>query len=239
VANIFRACRGSNNAEGGESLDNEKEKEMKINIESDEDVSASDIEGAIQDLDEEIAAGAQGKETGAEPDEDKYLELNDKYMRLYAEFENYRKRVAKEKEEIQKFGTESLLYDLLTVIDTLELALGHANDDDSSISLKQGIEMTLKEFNKVLGKAGLEQIDALGKRFDPVYHEAMSHVERDDVVEGTVIEEFRKGYTFHDKLLRPALVSVSKAIEVGKEDEGKDENGSEELKNNNNIKEAE
>jgi molecular chaperone GrpE len=211
---------------------------MKINIESDEDVSSSEIEEAINELDEEIATETDEKEPEAEPDEGKYRELNDKYMRLYAEFENYRKRVAKEKEEIQKFGTESLLYDLLTVIDTLELALGHANDDDSSNGLKQGIEMTLKEFNKVLGKFGLEYIDAMGKRFDPAFHEAMSHVEREDMDEGIVIEEFRKGYIFYDKLLRPSLVSVSKAVEEEKEDEAGEEKNDEEIENNN-IKEEE
>ena len=219
-------------------MDNENDREIKINIDPEEDLSESEIEEAIQELDEEIATGTGKTEPEAGPDEEKYRELNDKYMRLYAEFENYRKRVVKEKEEIQKFGTESLLYDLLTVIDTLELALVHANDDDSSNGLKQGIEMTLKEFNKVLGKFGLEHIDAMGKRFDPALHEAMSHVEREDMDEGIVIEEFRKGYVFHDKLLRPSLVSVSKAVEEEKEVERGEERNNEEIENNN-IKEEE
>ena len=131
------------------------------------------------------------------------------------------------KEDIAKYGSEPLLFDLLTVIDTLELALGHADDNDSPGTLKQGIEMTLKEFNRVLGKHGLRRIEALGKSFDPAFHEAMSQVVREDVDEGIVVEEFRKGYKFYDKLLRPSLVAVSMPLQdsaAGDRDSGKNDN---------------
>ena len=136
-------------------------------------------------------------------------EINDKYVRLYAEFENYKKRVNKDKEELIKYGNENLLYELLPVIDNLEMALKHASNNVSS-GLVQGVEITLKELNKTLEKFGLIAIDADGKPFDPLIHHAMMQVERDDVEENTVVEELRKGYMLKDKVLRPALVAVSK-----------------------------
>jgi molecular chaperone GrpE len=136
-------------------------------------------------------------------------ETNEKYLRLYAEFENYKKRVNKDKEELIKYGNENLLYDLLPVIDNLEMALQHASNDVSS-GLVQGVELTLKELRKALAKFGLTPIEALDKPFDPLVHHAMTQVERDDVAEKTVVEEYRKGYRLRDKVLRPSLVAVSK-----------------------------
>lgn len=158
-----------------------------------------------------------GKEEGAEQvpaDEKERLtaelrEANDKYVRLYAEFENYKRRVNKDKEELIKYGSENLLHELLPVIDHLEMALKHASNDVSS-GLVQGVEITLKELKKTLEKFGLTEIEAYGKPFDPLVHHAMSQVERDDVDEKIVVEEFRKGYMLKDKVLRPSLVAVSK-----------------------------
>jgi molecular chaperone GrpE len=136
-------------------------------------------------------------------------EMSEKYLRLYAEFDNYKKRVNKDKEELLKYGQESLLYELLTVIDNLELALKHASDEVST-GLIQGVEITYKELMKTLEKFGLTAVEAEGENFDPSVHHAMSQVERDDVEENLVVEEYRKGYKLKDKVLRPSLVSVSK-----------------------------
>lgn len=143
-------------------------------------------------------------------------EQKDKYLRLYAEFENYRKRILKDKEELLRYGNESLLYELLPVIDNLEMALKHAKRDSSAqdnsliAGLIQGIEITLREFMKVIEKFGVSAIPAAGKPFDPSVHHAMSQIEREDVDANIVVEEFRKGYMLKDKVLRPSLVSVSK-----------------------------
>ncbi len=147
-------------------------------------------------------------------------EANDKYVRLYAEFENYKKRINKDKEELIKYGNENLLYELLPVIDNLEMALKHASNNVSS-GLVQGVEITLKELKKTLEKFGLTEIEAYGKPFDPLVHHAMSQVEREDIEEKTVVEEFRKGYMLKEKVLRPSLVAVSKKLIEGqtKEDE--------------------
>ncbi len=148
--------------------------------------------------------------------------MNDKYLRLYAEFENYKKRVNKDKEELLKYGNENLLYDLLPAIDNLEMAIKHSSNEASK-GLVEGVEITLRELNRTLEKFGLIPIEAVGKPFDPSVHHAMMQVERDDIDEKTVVEEFRKGYMFRDKVLRPSLVAVSKKIE--RVQEAKDSSG--------------
>lgn len=136
-------------------------------------------------------------------------EMNDKYLRLYAEFENYKKRVNKDKEELVKYGNEKLIYELLPVIDYLEMALKHSKNEASE-GIVQGVEITLKELMRTLEKFGLTSIEAIGKPFDPTVHHAMSVVERQDVEENMVAEEFRKGYMVRDKVIRAPLVGVSK-----------------------------
>jgi len=135
-------------------------------------------------------------------------ELNDKYLRLYADFENYRKRVNKDKEDLVRYGNESLIYELLPILDSLDLALRHAIGESQS-GLVQGVEMTLKELLRTLEKFGLTRINAAGMAFDPAHHHAMIQVERDDMDEKMVAEEMRPGYIYRDKVLRPSLVSVS------------------------------
>jgi molecular chaperone GrpE len=154
------------------------------------------------------------EETGSGIDErddlaEKLQEANDKYLRLYAEFENYRKRVNRDKEEILRYGNENLLSELLTVIDHLEMALKHGVNEASQ-GLVQGVEITLRDLMKTLEKFGVKEIEASGKAFDPSIHHAMSQIEREDMATGMVVEEFRKGYMLRDKVLRPALVAVSK-----------------------------
>jgi len=162
----------------------------------------------------ETVAGEREKEEEIPVDETERLtaelqDARDKYLRLYAEFENYKKRVGKDKEELMKYGNEKLLHELLPVIDHLEMALKHATNDASS-GLVQGVEMTLKELKKTLQKFGLTEIAADGQSFNPLIHHAMAQVERDDVDENTVIEEYRKGYMLNDKVIRAAMVAVSK-----------------------------
>lgn len=153
--------------------------------------------------------------------EEEFRELNDKYIRLYAEFENYKKKVAKDKEELIKYASETLLYELLPSIDHLEIALKHAGEGTSQ-GLVEGVENTLRELHRTLEKVGLKPIEAVDRPFDPEFHHAMTQVERDDVDEGTVVEEFRKGYTYGDKVLRASLVAVSQKPQ-GAESEGEKE----------------
>lgn len=173
----------------------------------------------IEKDDGEILVAANKKEGQGEKEKVKreekpshMAELNeskDKYLRLYAEFENYKKRVQREKEDLVKYSREDILYNILPVIDNLEMALQHS-DDKFSEGLVKGVEITLREFQRVTEKLGLTAIVAVGKAFDPALHHAMSQVERADAEDRTVVEEFRKGYMLGDKVLRPSLVAVSK-----------------------------
>jgi len=139
-------------------------------------------------------------------------ELNDKYLRLYAEFENYKKISARSREELVKYANEDLIKDILTVIDHLELAIQHARQDNSgnAKALIDGVDLTLKELMNVLEKYGLKPIDSLGKPFDPSVHHAMSQIETTEAEENTIVKEFRKGYTLKDRVIRAALVGVAK-----------------------------
>jgi molecular chaperone GrpE len=153
-------------------------------------------------------AGEEAPEEHGKAAEEAVGELNNKYLRLYAEFDNYKKRVNRDKEELMRYGNESLLYALLPAIDNLDLALKHGACDPKD-GIVQGVELTMKELQRTLEKFGLRRIPASGERFDPAVHHAMMQVEREDMEDNMVAEELRTGYRFHDKVLRPSLVAVS------------------------------
>ncbi|HWO40237.1 MAG TPA: nucleotide exchange factor GrpE [Candidatus Eisenbacteria bacterium] len=145
----------------------------------------------------------------------------DRYLRQLAEVENFKKRMAREKEDMIRFANESLLRDMLPVIDNLERAIAHAQGGGNGKPLVEGVEMVLKGLLDVLAKHGLVPISAIGQPFDPAVHEAMAQVESAAHAPNTVIEEHHKGYRLFDRLLRPALVSVAKPPEAkGKKTDG-------------------
>lgn len=143
-------------------------------------------------------------------------ELNnykEKYLRLYAEFENYKKLANKEKDEIINYANEKLIGELLPIIDNFELAIKHGSQETDSKwveSIKIGLDNILKEFLRILEKFGLKQIETVGKPFNPEVHHAVSTFETNDIEENMVTEELRKGYFYKDKVLRASLVTVSK-----------------------------
>lgn len=135
----------------------------------------------------------------------------DMYLRTRAEMENFRRRLQREKEELGKFANESLLREMLPVMDNLERAVMHAaGSDDNLVSLLDGVKLTLGQFQKVLEKFNVTALEAKGKIFDPACHEAMGQLERDDCEANTVVEVMQTGYLLNDRLLRPALVLISK-----------------------------
>lgn len=135
----------------------------------------------------------------------------DRFLRVSAEFENYKKRILRETSESKKFANETLLKELLSVVDNLERALNASKEDDTAAEgLIDGVEMTLKALLKIFEKFAVKPIEAQGKPFDPTYHQAMGQEKTDAHPENTVILEFQKGYTYHDRLLRPAMVIVAK-----------------------------
>jgi molecular chaperone GrpE len=145
--------------------------------------------------------------------EEKEQEAKTTYERLLrqaAELENFKKRNAREREESIRFGNEALIKDLLPIVDNLERAVAHAQGGGNGKPLVEGVEMVIRGLLDVLSKYGVTQIEAKGQPFDPMKHEAMAQVESEDHAPNTVIEEHHKGYLLHSRLLRPALVSVSK-----------------------------
>jgi len=135
----------------------------------------------------------------------------DLYMRSLAEIENLKKRYQKDKSDLIKFSNESLVKQLLIVIDNLEKAVSAIQEENSVDALREGIELTLKGLMDTLGKTGLEAVQAQGEPFDPNFHEAISELEDNTAEPGTVLQELQKGYILNDRLIRPAMVIVNKS----------------------------
>lgn len=133
----------------------------------------------------------------------------DRLLHLTADLENYKKRAARERKEAVSFANENLLIKLLPILDAFEMAMA-ATSAPASNSLQAGVAMISGQLKSVLAEAGLEEIDAQGKVFDPKVHEAVSLQETPGVPEGQVVRQIRKGYIFHSRLIRPAGVIVAK-----------------------------
>ncbi len=136
----------------------------------------------------------------------------ERLVRTTADFDNFKKRVAREKTEAIQFANSSLLQKLLPVMDSFEMALSalQTTKDEKSSSLQAGIMMVQSQLKNILAESGMEEIDATGKPFDPTQHEAVSQQETADVPEGQVVQQVRKGYKLRERLLRPASVIVAK-----------------------------
>ena len=135
----------------------------------------------------------------------------DKFLRERADLENYRRRVQKEKEELLKYGNESLILEILPAVDNMERALEHACEDSMS-AIIEGIKLTLSMLQSALKKFGVTPVEAgNGTPFDSAFHQAMNQVESADQEPNTIVSEFQKGYLLNERLLRPALVSVATA----------------------------
>ncbi len=136
----------------------------------------------------------------------------ERLVRATADFDNFKKRAAREKQEAIKFANENLVQKLMPILDTFDMALAAAQNTQSEAtqSLQAGVNMIFQQLKNVLVEAGLEEIDATGKPFDPNIHEAVAQQESADVPEGHVVQQLRKGYRLRERLLRPAGVVVSK-----------------------------
>ncbi len=140
--------------------------------------------------------------------------VNDKYLRLAAEFENYKKRAQLDHRQAVRFANESLLRDILPTLDNLERALdsGQAGQDRGGVEgLIEGVHLTHKHLLDTLHKAGMTQFSGKGAMFDPARHQAVGQVETTDVPEHTVVDEHQKGYVLHDRIVRPAMVTVAQS----------------------------
>ena len=137
---------------------------------------------------------------------------------LQADFDNYRKRVERQLEDIKRYSNERFVIEMLDVVDELEIAVKAGRDSNSTKVLIEGVEMTLKKIQKILRNENVRPIECLEKPFDPSKYNAIATVEKEDVEEGTVVEEIRQGYIMNDKLIRPSIVKVAIKPGVKKEE---------------------
>lgn len=179
-----------------------KEREDKIPEEQEARGEETEEEKEDQTADQEEQEETAESKEEKEPEEDE----NSRYMRLMADFQNYKKRVEKEKSDIYSYANEKLATELLTVLDNFERALEHEGENDS---FKEGMEMIFKQLFDVLEKAGLKEIPALGEEFDPNFHNAVMNEDTEEYESGTVSGVMQKGYTLNGKVIRPSMVRVA------------------------------
>jgi len=183
----------------------------------------TDIEenGKQKKISKEIDSGKKDKEKTDDPlkvMEEKVeslkneaVENHDRLLRLAAEFENYKKRSAREMNDFRKFANESFVKAMLPMVDSLDRAIeSSSNDKHADSSVVEGVNMTLREILKVFEQYGIKPFESLGKTFDPSLHQAVMQEDDEAYPENTVSKELQKGYMIHDRLLRPAMVVVSK-----------------------------
>lgn len=150
-------------------------------------------------------------------------ETHDRLLRVSAEFENYKKRAAREMNDFRKFANESFVKAMLPVIDNLDRAIESSNNEkQADSSMVEGVNMTLKEILKVLEQFSVKRFDSIGNTFDPGFHQAVMQEETEGHDENSVVKELQKGYMIHDRLLRPAMVVVSKKPENQKKTDQKE-----------------
>lgn len=183
-------------------LENGLDAEGKVAADASADADAEKAGTATQTLEEKLETARQ-----------EAAQSYDRFLRTVAELENFKKRAAREQSDLRKYATEGLLKDLLPVVDNLERAIdsgANGNGEADPGRIVEGVAMTLSELVKVLDKHQVKPVDPVGEPFDPAYHQAFMTEESDDHPENTVIKAFQKGYLLHDRLLRPAMVVVSK-----------------------------
>ena len=179
-----------------------------------EEVSASaeaSVEG-VDSVDEETEVSDREPtvEERAADAESKYNEMQDRYLRLNAEFDNYKKRMMRENSDRLKYFNMELIKELLPSMDNLERAISHAGDENSDLeNMIEGLQMVYKGMQEAFGKFGVSEIESIGKEFDPNCHQAVGMIESQEVPENHVAEECLKGYYLHDRIIRPTMVRVS------------------------------
>ena len=174
----------------------------------------NEVEEELQEEKLEEAVELQEEKVSQEGFEEKYNDLNNKYLRLAADFDNFRKRTLQEKEELSKYATAEVLKKITVVLDTFDRASEQLKDIDNCQTVKESYEVAIKQLFETLKKIGLEEIEAMGKEFNPNEHEAITQVPTNEFPADTVAFVAQKGYKIGDRIIRPALVGVAK-----KEDE--------------------
>ena len=159
---------------------------------------------------EESVESSQAIEEGSSEENPELLQLKDKYLRTLAEYENFRKRSEKEKAQMFELGAKSIIEALLPVVDNFERALSHVQEEEKDSPFVKGIEGIYKQIQKMFADCNIQEIEALGKKFDPALHNAVMTEEEGDAEEDTITQDLQKGYTYRGNVVRHSMVKVKK-----------------------------
>ncbi len=170
--------------------------------------SSENTENLNEEIVEEVTEEAAEEEIQETIEKDKYDELYDKHLRLMAEYDNFKKRTQKEKEELGTFTVAATVEKLLPVIDNFERALDSLTDEEKN-KFSEGIEMVYRQMMEILDKLGVSEIEAVGCEFNPEIHNAVMHIDDEESEANTIVEQFMKGYKYKDKVIRYSMVKVA------------------------------
>ena len=189
-----------------------KEEELKQAQDTSAEVDAEENgEAASEETSgEESVESSQAVEEGSSEENPELLQLKDKYLRTLAEYENFRKRSEKEKAQMFELGAKSIIEALLPVVDNFERALSHVQEEEKDSPFVKGIEGIYKQIQKMFADCNIQEIEALGKKFDPALHNAVMTEEEGDAEEDTITQDLQKGYTYRGNVVRHSMVKVKK-----------------------------
>ncbi len=170
--------------------------------------SNENTENLNEEIVEEVTEEVAEEEIQETIEKDKYDELYDKHLRLMAEYDNFKKRTQKEKEELGTFTVAATVEKLLPVIDNFERALDSLTDEERN-KFSEGIEMVYRQMMEILDKMGVSEIEAVGCEFNPEIHNAVMHIDDEELEANTIVEQFMKGYKYKDKVIRYSMVKVA------------------------------
>ena len=187
------------------------EDDMESNNQNQENLPEEDAGSHIEDIlaEDDLKPDPASKDEAKEKtDAEKMAELNDKYLRLHADFENFRRRTNKEKTDLLMYGNKELLLKVLPVYDDFERALDLMQKADNKEAIMDGVNLIFNKFTNILQQAGLKEIEAKGQDFDPELHEAITMVHMSPEMKGKVVDQVQKGYLLNDKIIRHSKVVV-------------------------------
>lgn len=193
-----------------ESLDEKVDKDVTEEVASETTNEVENNEAEVENVEETVAEAAEdGNEADKKDKKDILIEeLNDKYMRTFAEFDNFRKRTEKEKAAMFEVGAKSIIEKILPIVDSFERGLATLTEEEKGQPFADGMDKVYKQMVKALEEAGVTPIEAVGKEFDPNLHNAVMHGEDDSLGENIVAEEYQKGYMYRESVVRYSMVKV-------------------------------
>lgn len=213
------------NGASGENAESGDTKEPEMNTADAQDTESAEAEDAQSEAEKETEAGEEEKEDGAEPKsekkkffgkknkkdkkDEKIEELTDRLTRQMAEFDNFRKRTEKEKSQMYEIGAKDIIEKILPVVDNFERGLSSMEEEEKATPFAEGMEKIYKQLMTTLDGIGVKPIEAVGKEFNPDFHNAVMHVEDEELGENIVAEEFQKGYMYRDSVVRHSMVKVA------------------------------